>query len=107
MPNQRRKQTEVERHHGHCADELMRDFGIPKAMRVEVCEEIAKAWVQCVMIHCQIIMSVRGYQPHHATRSLEHFLHTHATHSQKNHKQESWGRQHDGRFDLQGNYHEF
>ncbi len=75
--------SEVERHHGHCADLLMSDFGIPNKMRIQVCEEIAKVWTQVTLIHCMIIWSVRGFQPLAATRSLELFLHQHKTHEQK------------------------
>lgn len=97
------EETEAERDHGHCADLLMSDFGIPKTMRKEVCEEVAKVWKQNTMIHCLIISSVRGFQPHGATRGLEHFLHRHATHEQEHKKQER-PRQ-SGSFDSRGNYH--
>lgn len=102
--NRKRKvETEVERAHGHCADELMKDFGIPKEMREKVCEEVAKVWKQVAMIHCTIIWSVRGYQPHAATHGLEHFLHTHATCEQKNRKQGPQRSQ--GHFDSKGDFH--
>ncbi len=98
-------ETENERRHGHCADELMKDFGIPKSMRPQVCDEVAKVWKQVVMIHSSIIWSVRGYQPHQATRSLEHFLNQHATHEQKNRKPEpGMGRRSQGYFDSKGEY---
>lgn len=86
MPK-RRVESDVERTHGHCADVFLEDFGIPKEMRKEVCEEVAKVWQQVTMIHCMIIMSVRGFQPHPATRSLEIFLKRHATRPQKNSKE--------------------
>ncbi len=85
----RKDETEVERYHGHCADMLMDDYGIPKSVRIEVCEEIAKVWVQSTMIHSLIIWSVRGYQPHSATNGLKNFLQQHAGYPEpKNHKPE-------------------
>lgn len=54
MPRKRKAETDVERTHEHCADELMRDFGIPKEMRVKVCDEVAKVGVQVTMIHSSI-----------------------------------------------------
>jgi hypothetical protein len=83
----KRVPTQVERTHGHCADELMKDYGLPKNLHVQVCEQIAGVWKQNTMIHSLIIWSVRGYQPHAATRGLEVFLREHATHEPKNHKQ--------------------
>ncbi len=82
----------------------MKDFGVPKRMREEVCQELDKVWKQVVMIHSTIIWSVRGYQPHGATRGLEYFLRRHATHEQKNRKQETRPRR-DGTFDSRGYYH--
>lgn len=105
MARTQKAETKVERTHGHCADELMRDFGIPKEMRVQVCEEVAKVWVQVTMIHSSIIWSVRGYQPHGATRGLENFLSRHATHEQKNRKPEPGRQRQSGHFDSQGYYH--
>lgn len=105
MAKGRRVETEVERTHGHCADVLMSDYGVPKGMREEVCRKIAGVWQQNTMIHCLIISSVRGYQPHPATKGLEHYLRRHGTHEPKNHKKErvEWGRS--GHFDSQGFYH--
>ena len=103
MPPRRRRETEVERAHGHCADVLMNDFGIPKAMRKKVCENVAKVWKQNTMIHCLIIASVRCYQPHAATRKLESFLRKHATREQK-HRNHAAPRQ-SATFDLQGAHH--
>ena len=80
------KKTEAERTHGHCADVLMKDYGIPKELRASVCEEIAKVWVQNTMVHCLIITSVRGWQPSNATRGLQYFLMGNQTHSPLNHK---------------------
>lgn len=103
----KKAETNNERIHGHCADELMKDFGIPKTMRAEVCDEVAKVWTQVTMIHSSIIWSVRGYQPHAATRGLESFLRQHATHEQQNRKGEEHNRERSGRFDSEGNYYEF
>lgn len=104
MPRKRREESEVERAHGHCADLLMSDFCIPKQMRKEVCEEVARVWKQNTMIHCLIIASVRGFQPHSATRGLQYFLEKHATREQKHKKQE--GPRRGGTFDSQGYYHQ-
>jgi hypothetical protein len=101
----KRKQSEVERVHGHCADELMKDYSIPREMRAKVCEEIAKVWKQTVMIHSTIIWSVRGYQPHSATRGLEVFLQRHARSSSKNHKDSRERASRGGSFDSKGYYH--
>lgn len=106
MPPRKKVETQVERTHGHCADELMKDFGIPKEMREQVCEEVAKVWVQVTMIHSSIIWSVRGYQPHSATRGLEIFLNRHATHEQKNRKNQPEERREPGHFDSRGFYHD-
>lgn len=103
MTRKRKVETEAERTHGHCADVLMGDFGIPKDMRDAVCQEVGKVWKQNTMIHCLIISSVRGFQPHAATRGLEYFLQEHATHEQKHKKQDR--PRHDGTFDRHGNYH--
>ena len=107
MPRKRRVETEVEKTHGHCADLLMSDYRIPKDRRVQVCEQVAMIWRQNTMIHCLIIASVRGYQPHPATRGLSHFLDQHATQQPKNHKKDtlSAGRS-QGHFDSQGFYRE-
>ncbi len=108
MPRKaRREETEVESQHGHCADVLMSDFGIPKEMRIQVCEEIAKVYKQCTMIHCIIIASVRGFQPHGATRMLEGFLGEHSTHEQCNSKASIERRSRpQGSFDSRGYYHQ-
>ena len=87
MLHKRRKETKVESDHGHCADVLMSDYGIPRKFRVQTCKEIAKVWKQFTMIHCLIINSVRGWQPNSATRGLEYFLVQHQTHEPKNHNQ--------------------
>ena len=103
MSRKRRVETDAERTHGHCADVLMSDFGIPKDMRDAVSQEVGKVWKQNTMIHCLIISSVRGYQPNAATNGLEHFLRMHATQEQKHKKQER-SRQ-SGTFDSNGHYH--
>ena len=100
----RKVETQNERFHGDCADELMRDFGVPKEMREQVCEEVAKVWKQVTMVHCLIIASVRNYQPHTATRGLEIYLAQHATHEQKHRKREPHHRR-SGYFDSRGHYH--
>jgi hypothetical protein len=79
-------ESEVERDHGHCADVLMSDYGIPRHMRKRVCEEVAKVWKHDIMFHDIIAASVRGWQPNPATATLESFLRQHATHEPKNHK---------------------
>ena len=86
MPNNRNAETQVEKEHGHCADALMFDYGIPRHMRVEVCEELAKLWWQLTMIHDVIIASVRGWRPVPGTEDLKIFLSERQTHSPKNHK---------------------
>jgi hypothetical protein len=73
----------VEKIHGHCADVLMGDYGVPKGLRVQVCKEIEKVWEQNTMIHCMIIFSVRGYLPHSCTDSLKLFLEKHKTQEPK------------------------
>lgn len=103
MTHKKKVETEAERTHGHCADVFINDFGIPKTMRKEVCEKIAKVWKQNTMIHCLIISSVRGYQPHPATRGLQVFLERHATREQRYKKQERAHRE--GTFDSRGYYH--
>ena len=107
MPRQKRVETEVERAHGHCAQVLMSDYGIPKSMHQEVCEEIAKLWKQGSMIHCVIITSIRGWQPVSGTNGLKYFLEQHQGYSPKNHKPES-GVVHrpQGRYDSRGHYHQ-
>jgi hypothetical protein len=90
MPSKRKKETEVEKLHGHCADLLMDDYGIQKEFRAEICEEIQKIWKQYSMIHCLIIISVRGYQPNSATRPLERYLQNYQTHPPKNHNPTSY-----------------
>lgn len=104
MAKKKRIETEVERTHGHCADVLMSDYGIPKEMREEVCEKIAQVWRQNTMIHSLIISSVRGYQPHPATRALGYYLRQHGTHEPKHHKKERFERRESGSFDSQGFY---
>lgn len=84
MPRKKRGLSKNEQTHGHCADVLIADFGVPKKLRPQICDEIAKVWVQGSLIHCVIILSVRGFDPHGATRSLELFLEEHKTHPQKN-----------------------
>lgn len=104
MPRKKKTETEDERVHGHCADVLMNDFGIPKEMRAEVSTEVAKVWKQNTMIHCLIISSIRGFQPHGATRGLETFLRRHARHEPK-HQKPTTGRRPSGSFDSRGYYH--
>jgi len=81
-----RAETKIEQDHGHCADVLMDDYGIRKGLRIEVCEEIARAWQQETMFHDLIIASVRGWRPRPSTEPLEAFLQKHRTHSPKNRK---------------------
>jgi len=104
MARKKRVETQAERTHGHCADVLMSDFGIPKDMRDEVCQQIGRVWVQNTMIHCLIISSIRNYQPHAATRGLEAFLQRHATQEQKHRKPEQ-RMSSQGHFDSRGHYH--
>ncbi len=82
----RLRETPLQARHGHCADVLMTDFGVPKDMRERICEEIDKIYVQVSMVHCMIIWSVRGFQPNAVTHSLEQILSAHATHEQRNTK---------------------
>ncbi len=76
----------VEEAHGHCADLLMGDYGIPKEFRSEICEEIDKIWIQNTMIHCVIAWSVRGWSPSPATNSLKALLEKLKTHPPLNQK---------------------
>lgn len=100
----RSKQTQNEKDHGHCADELMRDYDIPRSMRAAVCDEIAQIYRQGSIIHCVIITSVRGYRPMPQTRSLKNFLEQNATSRPKNHKQELESTSRGGRVDSRGKF---
>ena len=99
--------SQVEKDHGHCAGVLMSDYGIPKSMHKEVCEEIAKLWKQGSMIHCVIISSIRGWQPRSGTNGLKYFLAERQGHSPKNHKPDAGAvRRQEGSFDSRGHYHQ-
>lgn len=76
---------DLEKTHGHCADVLMDDYGIPKQMRREVCGEIDHIYEQISLIHCVVIAGVRGWQTIPQTRALRAFLVQHQTHPPKHH----------------------
>ena len=80
--------TKIEKNHGHCADVLMSDYGIPRKRRVELCHKIAEVWVEDTMFHDLVIASVRGYYPNRNIGPLVGYLETYKTHEPKNHKRE-------------------
>jgi len=90
MPTKTRKKASVvEERHGHCADLLMSDYGIPNRFRSKICKEIDKIYEHDNMVHCQIIWSVRGFEPRQSTRFVEGLLNHLRTHPPKNHKEAS------------------
>ena len=86
MLNARYKDTKLEKIHGHCADVLIEDYGVPYEHRPLICEEIDKIYLQISLIHCLIIASVRGWRPVPATDDLKALLERVKGHKPKNHK---------------------
>ena len=81
-----REETKIEQDHGHCADVLMSDYGIPVGLRVELCHEISKVWKWDLMFHDLIIAGVRGYYRTNTVAPLKRYLEAHQTHHPKNQK---------------------
>lgn len=81
-------EAELEEKHGHCADVLMSDFGIPHEGRLTVLEGINLLYLNPGYIHCQIIHAIRGFGFRNAkSDAFKSVLSELATHAQLNTKE--------------------
>lgn len=71
---------QLETYHGACADLLMHDYGVPPRHRHAVLSAIQAIYDQRVLIHAQIVASVRGYSPLPHTQNLQTLLSSLSTH---------------------------
>jgi hypothetical protein len=83
----RSAQKALEQKHGHCADFLMNEYGVPKLQRAGVLNEIDAIYDQGQMFHDIIIHGVRGYVRTSRTAQLKSFLEQHATKKPQYNKQ--------------------
>jgi hypothetical protein len=75
-----------ELNHKACVDLLMNEYGVSKAHRSEIMNEVKRIWDAVRMPHFVIIRSIRGFAPMSVTRPLETVLQRHQTHPPKHKK---------------------
>ncbi len=79
-------------HHKACANLLMKESGVPRRFQKDVVKLIEAIYDSERMAHCLIILSIRGFRPVSATRSLEYFLQANGTKNSAEAREE-WKRQ--------------